>query len=156
MIAQNVNYSDFLQHQASQVLANLVVGQIPLFGIMTPQHMVEHLIKTIKISIKTLGEIPDEPTSAQLSFKKFIFSDDEFPHGDAAKAKLEPLKYESLEIAKAEFNKAIAGFYLFFDQNPQAQPYNNFFGALSKAELERFHYKHLRHHFHQFGLLNDK
>ena len=154
MVEQNPNYTQYLREDAITTLKKLQEDEKPTFGIMTPQHMVEHLIKTIKFSIKTYGEAPEQPTEKQLGFKKFIFSDIPFKSGDPNKAKLEDLKFESLDQAKEDFAKAIDRFYNYFAENPDAQPYNDFFGALNKEELERFHYKHLQHHFKQFSLID--
>lgn len=146
-------YTQYIREESPNILKTLKTDQNPNFGVMTPQHMVEHLIKTVKFSYKTYGEIPDAPTESQAKFKKFIFSDVEFRKSDPAKAKLEDLKYSSLEEAIASFPEAIDKFYTYFEENPEARPYNEFFGSLSKEELERFHYKHFRHHFKQFSLI---
>ncbi len=146
-------YTRYIQEESPSILKNLKSDQKPGFGVMTPQHMVEHLIKTVKFSMKTYGEIPEKPNESQEKFKKFIFSDAEFRQSDPAKAKLDDLKFANLEEAITAFPEAIQKFYSFFEENPEVQPYNEFFGALTKEEIERFHYKHFRHHFKQFGLI---
>lgn len=153
MAGETLNYTDYLQNKASVVLANLEVDKKPTFGIMSPQHMVEHLIVSIKFSLKDRGEQPESPTEGQEQFKKFIFSDAPFQKGDPAKAKLAELKFANLDEARTDLVNTIGKFYQFFEENPNATPYNDFFGALSKEELERFHYKHFQHHFRQFELI---
>ncbi len=153
MSEQTQNYTEYLQKEADQIIAKLEVDKKPSFGIMTPQHMVEHLSQTFKFSIKNYGEPNEELVDKQAQFKKFIFSDAPFKLGDPAKAKLNDLKFENLEEARKDLSSAINRFYQFFEENPEAKPYNDFFGALSKEELERFHYRHLRHHFKQFELI---
>jgi oxepin-CoA hydrolase/3-oxo-5,6-dehydrosuberyl-CoA semialdehyde dehydrogenase len=152
MSEETQNYITYLQEDAIEKINSLDGDAKPNFGIMTAQHMIEHLVKTIKFSIKNYGEAPSEPTEKHLGFKKFIFSDMSFGETKPEKAKLEELKYATLVEAKEGFAEAIDRFFDFFDKNPDAQPYNDFFGALSKAELERFHYKHFKHHFKQFNL----
>ena len=153
MIDQEANYTTFIQNEVSPRINTLKADKKPIFGIMTAQHMVEHLSYTIKISIKTLGNPPEKPTEHHEKWKKFIFSDAEFRISDPAKAKLVDLKFNNIEDAKADLVKAIDRFYTFFKENPKAKPYNDFFGELSKDELERFHYKHFKHHLKQFELL---
>lgn len=144
---------NFLQEDAVNVLASLKTEQKPSFGIMTPQHMVEHLIKTIRFSVKTYGTPPAEPTEKQLGFQKFVYSDAPFRRGNSADAKLEELRFANLEEAKEAFPMALDKFYQFFKENPEARPYNDFFGSMNQDALEHFHYKHLQHHFAQFSLI---
>lgn len=153
MIEQHPNYTQYIQQDALEILNNLQVDQKPNFGIMSPQHMVEHLSVSFKSSTKSYGEAPESPTEQHESFKKFIFSDHPFDPSNPDKSKLEALRFENLDQAKEDLAKSIDRFYTFFEENPDAKPYNDFFGALSKEELERFHYKHLRHHFKQFSLV---
>lgn len=144
---------NYIQSEAPNILAALQSDQKPNFGILTPHHMVEHLNKVIRFSIKTYGTPPEEPTEAQLGFHKFIYSDRPFPNRNNPNPQLEELRTANLEEAKAGFSASIDKFYQFFNENPDARSYNDFFGSLNQEDLEHFHYKHLKHHFAQFNLI---
>lgn len=125
------------------------------FGIMTPQHMVEHLILTLKMSA---GRIPIPeivPTEKQLAQKQaLLFTDLPFPQGIKAPGlpdTLLDLRFPDLETAKAELIKSWDAYQLLFQENPTKQTTHPRFGFLNFEEWERFHAKHIDHHLCQFG-----
>lgn len=147
----------FLQNDLISLLGNLTVDTAPSFGLMTPQHMVEHLTWIIKSSVKDYGEAPEEPSKGQLRFKQFIEKGAIFKHfpKDASEAKIAKLKYDSLEEALVQIPIAIARFYDFFESNPDVSPFNPMMGTLSFEEIQLFHYQHCRYHLWQFGLIEE-
>lgn len=144
------------KEQVKNRLTKLEVGTSPKFGIMTPQHMVEHLILTLKISNGRI-KIPDfEPTEKQLVQKNaLIHTEMKFPIGAKAPGlndQLMDLRFPSLEAAKEELIKSIQGFEDYFSQNPEATPTHPRFGKLTQNEWIIFHRKHIDHHLGQFGV----
>lgn len=147
---------DFLSNDLPKLLANLASDKKGNFGIMTPQHMVEHLIWTTKSTAnKYKGERETPPTKGQLGFQKLIKNGAVLDHRPSNKtvADLPALKYQSLEEAISHMPEAIQRFYNFWENNQDYVPYNSFMGALSFEELELFHYMHFRFHLWQFGLV---
>ncbi len=125
------------------------------FGILTPQHMVEHLILTVKMSA---GRIPIPefvPNEKQLAQKQaLLFTDIPFPRGVKAPGlpdTLLDLRFPDLETAKAELIKSWDAYQLLFKENPTKQTFHPRFGLLNFDEWERFHAKHIDHHLGQFG-----
>ena len=125
------------------------------FGILTPQHMVEHLTISLKLSV---GKIPIpvfEPNEKQLARKQaLLFTDIPFPQGIKAPGlpdTLLDLRFPDLEIAKAELIKSWDAYQLLFQENPTKQTPHPRFGLLNFEEWERFHAKHMDHHLSQFG-----
>ena len=125
------------------------------FGILTPQHMVEHLILTVKMSA---GRIPIPefvPNEKQLAQKQaLLFTDIPFPSGVKAPGlpdTLLDLRFPDLETAKAELIKSWDAYQLLFKENPTKQTFHPRFGLLNFDEWERFHAKHMDHHLGQFG-----
>lgn len=145
----------FLLEQISPLLEQLKADTIPAFGLMSSQHMIEHLTLIIKSSVKDYGQAEGEPTKGHLAFKKFIAAGALFKHFPKGKTKadLPPLKYASLAEAVAQLSVATARFYAFFEAKPDHLAYHPMLGTLSFEELELFHHEHCRFHFHQFGLL---
>lgn len=147
-----INYKEFLTGKVPEMLKGLRADATPQWGMMTPQHMLEHLAKITKSSVKRYGEPPAEPTEGQLKFKAFA-NGGEFRKNETKAGKLEDLHYKSFEEACHAVIDGIERFYKAFEQNPDLQPYNPIMGALSFEELQRFHHKHYLHHFEQFGLM---
>lgn len=128
----------------------------PMFGIMTAQHMIEHLILTVKLSYGRI-KIPDfEPNEKQLTQKQIlIYSDILFPQGIKAPGlpdKLMDLRFPNLEVAKEELIKSISDYYSAFEENEFLTTTHPRFGKLTYEEWGKFHAKHFEHHFAQFGI----
>lgn len=137
-------------------IANLTGENKALFGIMTPQHMVEHLTLTVKISYGRI-KLPDFiPSEKQLAQKQaLIYTDLEFPKGVKAPGigeNLLDLRYPDLETAKSELLKSIDEFNNHFREFQEDQTTHPRFGKLNHDEWERFHRKHFQHHLSQFGI----
>ncbi|MEM9720176.1 MAG: hypothetical protein AAGA10_13040 [Bacteroidota bacterium] len=145
----------FLTEEVLPLLNTLKADTQPAFGLMTAQHMVEHLTWVTKSSSKRNGEPAGEPTQRQLGFKRFIEKGAIFEHrpSDKTKADLPPLKYGSLTEALEQIPVAIERFYSLFENNPGFKSYTSFTGELSFEELELMHYQHFRYHMWQFGLV---
>jgi hypothetical protein len=126
------------------------------FGIMTPQHMVEHLILTVKLSYGRI-KIPEfDPNEKQLMQKQaLIYSDISFPRGIRAPGigdKLLDLRFSDLDTAKLELLKSIDDYAAYFISIPEDKTVHPRFGKLTHQEWELFHKKHFEHHFGQFGI----
>lgn len=137
-------------------LENLTEQSERRFGIMSPQHMVEHLILTIKLSYGRI-KLPDfEPTEKQLQQKHaLIYTDLEFPIGVRAPGlgeNLLDLRFPDLNSAKSELLKSINDYLVFFENNPNELTIHPRFGKLTFTEWELFHKKHFEHHLAQFGV----
>lgn len=145
----------FLTEVVPTLLQDLKSTTEPQFGLMTPQHMIEHLTSIIKSSVKRYGEPDPALAERQQGFKRFIANGAVFKHrsSDKTKADLPTLKYDTLEEAKEQFLVGIERFYHHYEREPDFKAYHPFMGELSFAELERFHYQHVRYHFWQFRLL---
>jgi hypothetical protein len=146
---------DFLTKDVMELLKNLRPDTEPAFGLMTAQHMVEHLSWSLKGCTKRAGEVENPPTKGQLGFQKFIENGAILQHrpSDKTKADLPELRYENLEAAIVQIGIAIERFYSHFEANPDFKSYSKFFGELNFEQLELFNHNHYRYHFWQFGLI---
>lgn len=147
-------HQDFLTQEVPQRLAALTETTSKKFGLMTPQHMVEHLVLMTKVSVRQYGDIADPRTEGQVKFKKFIEKGAHFEYRPSNKtaADLPKLKYASLEEAIASYPKGIEGFYAHYSANPDFLSYNQIQGALGFKDLEFLHARHFAYHLDQFGL----
>ncbi|WP_075349871.1 DUF1569 domain-containing protein [Algoriphagus marinus] len=142
------------QQEIQNSLENLSEGSNQLFGKMTPQHMVEHLIITFKLSSGRVNIPEFEPNEKQLEYKRLLLRTDmEFPKGVRAPGLPEdllPLRFESLAIAKEKLLNAIEEFHSHFANNPIDLTLHPRFGKLNYDEWKIFHNKHITHHLGQF------
>ena len=130
----------------------------PLWGIMSSQHMVEHLSQAVMLSNGRLfNDKCMNPEEKLPVLKRVLMSKIALPKGfvnTVIGAELKPLKNRSLESAIKELNSELNLIDHYFVQNPNARPINPTFGPLNKEEWLQFHNKHFAHHFSQFGLLD--
>lgn len=155
MIVSN-DRREFLTMQVPQILTNLKEDVVPQFGLMTPQHMVEHLTWVTKSSLARMSEPEPELSKSQLGFRKFIDKGAVFKHrpSDKTKEDLQDLKYGSLAEAIDKVPDAVDRLYQTFEKNPDFKSYNPMMGEFSFEDHELFHYQHYKYHFFQFGLID--
>jgi len=138
-------------------LKSLDAHQSPNWGIMTPQHMVEHLIGSWLISngkFQVSLKIPKEKVAER---RLFLFGDDEFKlalqspmnkPGELNKLRKASLS-EAIETLKLEINI----FFDFHNENPNSNFTHPVFEELNKDEWLLFQTKHVKHHLKQFGIV---
>ncbi len=128
----------------------------PAWGIMTPQHMVEHLILAVRSGNSNL-EVECFNLEEKLpTLKRFLMSDRELPKGfqnPLLGEGLEELIFTSLEEAKENLKMEIELHLSYFEKNPALTVMNATFGLLNFDEWNQFHKKHFEHHLRQFQLI---
>ena len=128
----------------------------PLWGKMTPQHMIEHLISTLQIAIGELKVECFNPPEKLPVLKKFLMSSRPLPKdfiNPVIGPDLLPLKYSNLSEAISVLQNYIEKYYEYFEINPDSITTNPTFGGLNKSEWDVFNEKHFAHHLSQFGLI---
>lgn len=147
---------EFLTMQVPQLLTKLTEDSEAKFGLMTPQHMVEHLTWVTKSSLTRASEPEPEMTDSQKFFRKFVDKGAIFKHrpSDKTVADLPALKYTSLKEAIEQIPDAVDRLYQTFEQNPDFKTYNPMMGEFTFEDQELFHYQHFKYHFYQFGLID--
>lgn len=144
----------FVTSKLNQLEANVE----PKWGMMTPQHMVEHLETGLRIAA---GEIQDfevaTPEEHLDKVQETLYNYEKMPRGYKMplmkENELEPLQHESLEAAKKALLEAYEAYEVFFRENPDATTKNAVFGELTAFEWKLLNRKHFNHHFEQFGLI---
>ncbi len=127
------------------------------WGMMTAQHLVEHLEFFNRMA---LGEVETDITTPEEHIEKYQESlwnykamPKEFKHPLLKKDEAESLRFENLEEAKKAYLESYDRFIEFFEANPTAKTANTVFGMLDKYHWYLLNRKHLNHHFSQFGLI---
>lgn len=135
----------FLTEQVPELLSRLKADDEPSFGIMTAQHMVEHLIYVTKSSVKDYGPAPEIIPDRALGFMRFIDNGANFEYrpSDKKRSDLDPPRMSDLASAIAVIPEAINRLY---SNDREREFYNPLMGKLSFDQMELFHAQHFRHH----------
>ena len=151
-------FVEMTDNKIQEYLAKLSSDSKPKWGIMTPQHMIEHLEYTYKIAS---GEIQDfEVSTPEKILEKVhasLYNYDKFPRNTnfplLEKDTLDTLRSDDLEIAIGKFKEERGKYLTFFKDNPETILKNMVFGDMNRYEWYLLERKHLNHHFEQFGLI---
>jgi len=151
-------FVEMTEEKIQELVNKLTENDKPKWGIMTPQHMLEHLEESYKVlggqiqdfEIVTPEKIVEKVRNSLYNYEKFS-QNSQFP--TMKKGELEDLKHPDLATAKEKFFEAREEYTAFFKENPDAVLKNMVFGELNKYESYLLERKHLNHHFEQFGLI---
>lgn len=144
--------------EISNLLRKLTPQTRPVFGIMTPQHMIEHLILLVKLSNGGLkGQLMRSEETAARWKQGLIYTDMEFPMGIRIPGQeentLPELRYENLEKAIEKLESELKIFERFYEDEREKTTMHPALGLLNYDEWIVFHNKHFAHHFKQFELV---
>ena len=150
---------EMTEEKIEECLHKLTADTKPKWGIMTPQHMIEHLEYTYKIAageiqdfeIATPEKILDKVHNSLYNYEPFP-KNTEFPL--LKKGVVEDLNHADLATAIIKLKEAREVYKTYFKENPEAKLKNIVFGELNKYEWYLLERKHLNHHFDQFNLLD--
>tara|TARA_R110001632_G_scaffold62438_5_gene149955 strand:- start:1331 stop:3829 length:2499 start_codon:yes stop_codon:yes gene_type:complete len=151
-------FVEMTDEKIKECLSNLKEDTKPRWGIMSPQHMLEHLEFTYRVAS---GEIQDfEIATPEKYLEKVhhsLYNYQTFPQNSQfpllEKDTLDTLKHADFSTAIEKFNESREEYKMYFKENPDAKLNNFVFGELNKYEWYLMERKHLNHHFEQFGLI---
>ncbi|MFA5803173.1 MAG: DUF1569 domain-containing protein [Melioribacteraceae bacterium] len=139
-----------------KLLGTLKSDTKQLWGKMTAQHMIEHLILAVRTSNGKLNVGCFNPPEKWPTLKRFLLSSRPLPKeflNPIIGENLLPIEYKNLDEAIKILSQEVDDYYEYFEENPDALLLNPTFGELNKAEWDVFHEKHFTHHLSQFGIL---
>lgn len=151
-------FIEMTEDKIIECLSKLTEDAKPKWGIMTPQHMIEHLEYTYKIAS---GEIQDfdvaTPEKILEKVHNSLYNYDKFPKNTnfplLEKDTLDTLRYPDLETAIEKFKAQREKYLEYYKEHPESKLKNLVFGELNRYESYLLERKHLNHHFEQFGLI---
>jgi len=150
---------NFISTDLQDILAcldRLNADKVPLWGKMTPQHMVEHLTDSVKMSCSE-HDWPLAVSEEQVKkMQDFLFSDHPIAKNQPNPAVSQNYvpKNENLALAIDEFSETWIEYEDFYQENPTIKILHPMFGTLDKKGWDRMHSKHITHHFSQFELFS--
>ncbi len=158
MVQKKNPFAQINRANIENYLYKLTEESKPSWGIMTAQHMVEHIEMQFRMAT---GEINDfEITTPEEYIEKVIemlYNHKPMPrehkHPLLKEDTVEELQYGNLVEAKEKMLEAYDQYEAYFKENPEVTTKNTVFGMLSKFEWDLLSVKHLNHHFKQFNLL---
>ena len=139
------------------ILKDLTPDAKPQWGILTPQHMIEHLEYQFLIATeKVHTRLTVSPRLLEV-FEEVIYNHQPmmkgYNHPTLRKGELEDLRFGSLEEAIEKYFETKNKYEAYFKENKGKKTLNPSFGMLSKFEWDLLNRKHTHHHFEQFGLI---
>ncbi len=148
----------FLSAEFPAILKKLSPDAKPAWGLMTPQHMVEHLIVVYKMSIgrikiPVISAVEDHPR-----LKAYLMKDSPMRRSvpsPTGNNKLQPLRSASLQEAIEKVLKETEHFIRFTEEQPDFLADHPYGGPMTAEEWLFFHRKHIKHHLIQFNLIPD-
>jgi oxepin-CoA hydrolase/3-oxo-5,6-dehydrosuberyl-CoA semialdehyde dehydrogenase len=142
----------YVQEQLHQLTENSEAE----WGILTPQHMVEHLEWAFLVALEKIQVPILTPPEKIEKYQEWLYSyapiARNYQNPLLRKGELEELRYEDLDAAKTALLKAMDELDAYFRANPGATVPHPIYGHLDRYDWELIARKHFHHHFEQFGL----
>jgi len=145
----------FFKKDYIPLLQQLSDNEVGLWGVLTPQGMIEHMSDVfgaaygrIKNSLQTPPELLERMRAFALSDKPFKENTKNALMSDTPA----PLRNNSITESIWELEKEIAAFITYYKEHPGHKELNPFFGELNYEEQLHLLHKHAQHHLKQFNL----
>jgi hypothetical protein len=156
-VLKSISMSHFIditnRHELGRLLSFLKPDTMPLWGNMTAQHMVEHLITEIEYTNGKRSFVFDIPAEeAEASKRIWIFTDLEIPHNLVLSPPQTEYRYPDLNTAKQQLLSELDALDNHFETSHRTENHGAY-GALNYAEWLNWLGKHFTHHLKQFGLI---
>jgi oxepin-CoA hydrolase/3-oxo-5,6-dehydrosuberyl-CoA semialdehyde dehydrogenase len=157
LVQKKSPFIEFTKANVLGLLSGLSDKTPARWGMMTPQHMVEHLIfhfQTAMGQIEMTVTTPEEKLEKwQESLWNYIPMPENFKHPKLDPEAPMPLGFGSLKEAIQALDKAFDEYQIYFKSNPGVTNPNAVFGHLDKTHWDLLGRKHFDHHLKQFGLV---
>ncbi len=148
----------FIREEMFLLLQNMNNETKSIWGKMNAQQMLEHLSDFFDVSAEKIIFPLVTPQEHLPKYKEFLLSDKEFRENTKAPVSVLgeeplPLRQPSLQAAKENLEKSVEDFIFYFKADSQKKTMHPVFGLLNFDEWVSLHYKHVRHHLRQFGII---
>ncbi len=150
-----IDRMEFFKTTVPEIIHQIKGNELPEWGIMTPHHVIEHLVMPLNFVLKTL-ELPCYTPEEKIP-KLLLFLRSEYGLARHVafpllpKDSLPPLVTKSLEEAKIFLLEKVESFVQLVSSDSFEITMHPIFGPLDKEDWLLFQYKHFMHHFMQFG-----
>ncbi|MEM6299023.1 MAG: DUF1569 domain-containing protein [Bacteroidota bacterium] len=144
----------YLQEKVPLLLEKLQADTKPAWGIMTAQHMIEHLGGIVRYSASYRAAPILTPPDELPTARALVLSGDFPKNFRVGPVPKDPPSYRfaSLEEATAKLLESLKKATDFLSSNPEKTSNHPVAGKLTGEEWLQFHAGHFKHHFKQFEL----
>ena len=148
----------FVTKYCIALLCKIPANSVGNWGKMNGQQMVEHVTDFFYVAANKIYYPLVTPEEHLTKYKAFLLSDKEFRENTKAPTSIIgeeplPLRDATMELALENLNKSIIAFENYFSDNADKKTMHPVFGELNYEEWVLLHYKHVRHHLKQFGMI---
>ena len=147
---------EFLKKEFPSLLKELADNEVGLWGVLTPQGMIEHMTDSVKIAYGRIKQPLHTKPELLERMREFVLSDKPFRENTKNAYMSETpaaLRNHSITEAIWELEKEIGHFMDFYKEHPGHKELNPFFGELNYEEQVHLLHKHAMHHLKQFNLV---
>lgn len=151
----NLN-EQFFKENYIPTLKKLKGNEVGLWGVLSPQGMVEHMTDSIGVAYGRIKENLQTPETLLEKTRAFALSDKEFkPNTKNVLMSETPASLRNATMSEAigELEKEISSFMDFYKAHPDQKVLNPFFGEFDYNEWLHLLHKHAVHHLKQFNLV---
>ena len=157
LVQKKSPFMEFTRENIVDALSKLTESSKASWGMMTPHHMVEHMVFHFRTAMGLMEMQVVTPEDRLEKWQESLWNHIEMPP-DFKHPKLDPnapmpLEFKNLNEAKAALLTAYVEYQEYFKANPDAKNANAVFGHLDKQHWDLLSRKHFDHHFKQFGLI---
>ncbi len=148
----------FIKEEMFILLRKLNAAALPVWGKMNAHQMLEHLADFFNVSTEKIIFDLVTPAEHLPKYREFLYSDKQFRENTRAPQNVLgdeplPIRQTSFSASQEYLEKSVIAFFDFFTLHKNKKTVHPVFGPLSFEEWVLLHYKHVRHHLRQFGLL---
>jgi hypothetical protein len=151
--------NDFFNSVLPEAITRLEDTMNPMWGQMTAQQMIEHLLWAFEIATGKVPVVCAYPEAVSERFKTFLYNNQPTPiefKNPLLNNGLPALRFQNLDEAKEYLNGEINFFLEYSHNKPDAKYIHPVFGLLNMDNWHRSSYKHSFHHLIQFSLISQR
>lgn len=145
----------FLKNNFVQLLQQLSDNEVGLWGVLSPQGMIEHMTDAFGNGWGRIKLKQQTPPVILEKVRNFALSEFEFKENTKNSLMSEtpaPLRNSSISKAIEELEIEINSFFEYYKINPNALNLNPFFGEFNYDQWVHLLHKHAKHHLKQFNI----
>lgn len=152
-----MKFDKFFNQEVPGYLKKLKAETRPKWGTMGPAEMINHLRQGLALSMDDSKRNITTPKDKLPGMKAFLMGDKPFPPNRNKPDEYNKYQFSETEFIdkKVELLRAVIALQVHFKKNPEFTSIHPSFGVLNKDEWLQLHYKHIRHHFSQFNLIEE-
>ena len=148
----------FVTKDCLPLFKSIKADAVANWGVMNAQQMVEHVAAFFAVSTEKIKFPLVTPVEHLPKYKEFLLSEKEFRENTKAPIAVIgeealPLRFATMQEALQNLEKSIAYFELYFKDDAEKKTLHPVFGELNFEEWVLLHYKHVKHHLKQFGVV---